>query len=233
MNALNEQVQDELHAAAEATENRAVRAVIIYGGEKVFAAGADIKEMAGASYTDMVDRSVRLQAAFTAIARIPKPVVAAVTGARWEVGASRCAPTSGFAVTTPSSASPRSCSHHSGCGWHAAPARLVDPARAKDLVFSGRFVEAVEALEMVSRSLSGSGRRVRSGPRSLVAAFVAGPAYALGRQGRDRPRARGPAGHCLEIERQQFAALFATEDRGIGMTSFVEHGPGKAKFVGR
>ena len=37
----------------------------------------------------------------------------------------------------------------------------------------------------------------------------------------------------LEIERQQFAALFATEDRTIGMSSFVEQGPGKAKFVGR
>ena len=37
----------------------------------------------------------------------------------------------------------------------------------------------------------------------------------------------------LEIERQQFAALFATEDRAIGMESFVENGPGKARFVGR
>jgi enoyl-CoA hydratase/carnithine racemase len=37
----------------------------------------------------------------------------------------------------------------------------------------------------------------------------------------------------LEIERQQFAALFATEDRRIGMTSFVENGPGKAQFEGR
>jgi enoyl-CoA hydratase len=37
----------------------------------------------------------------------------------------------------------------------------------------------------------------------------------------------------LEIERQQFAALFATEDRAIGMTSFVENGPGKAEFKGK
>ena len=37
----------------------------------------------------------------------------------------------------------------------------------------------------------------------------------------------------LEIERQQFAALFATEDRTIGMSSFVENGPGKASFKGR
>ena len=131
MNALNEQVQDELHAAAtEATENRAVRAVIIYGGEKVFAAGADIKEMAGASYTDMVDRSVRLQAAFTAIARIPKPVVAAVTGyaGRWvRACAVRRLPGCGNAQARPARDPAR---HHSGCGWHAAPAAPESGPRA-------------------------------------------------------------------------------------------------------
>ena len=59
MNALNVEIQDGLHAAAvEATARRDVSAVIIYGGEKVFAAGADIKEMQPMSYTDMVDRSV-------------------------------------------------------------------------------------------------------------------------------------------------------------------------------
>jgi enoyl-CoA hydratase/carnithine racemase len=81
MNALNFEVQDGLAAAAnEATVRKDVSAVIVYGGEKVFAAGADIKEMQTMSYTDMVDRSAALQAAFTAIARIPKPTVAAVTG---------------------------------------------------------------------------------------------------------------------------------------------------------
>ncbi|HZW44521.1 MAG TPA: enoyl-CoA hydratase/isomerase family protein, partial [Dermatophilaceae bacterium] len=81
MNALNFDVQDGLAAAAkEATMRKDVSAVIIYGGEKVFAAGADVKEMQPMSYTDMVDRSAALQASLTAIARIPKPTVAAVTG---------------------------------------------------------------------------------------------------------------------------------------------------------
>ena len=81
MNALNVQVQDELlEAAGEVSTRRDVAAVILYGGEKVFAAGADVKEMATMAYTDMVDRSGALQASFTAVARIPKPVVAAVTG---------------------------------------------------------------------------------------------------------------------------------------------------------
>jgi len=81
MNALNVQVQEEIRAAAtEAAERDDVKAVVIYGGERVFAAGADIKEMADMSYTDMVRRSGPLQSALSAVARIPKPVVAAITG---------------------------------------------------------------------------------------------------------------------------------------------------------
>ena len=81
MNALNVQVQEEIRAAAtEASGRDDVKAVVVYGGEKVFAAGADIKEMADMSYVDMVKRSGALQSSFTAVARIPKPVVAAITG---------------------------------------------------------------------------------------------------------------------------------------------------------
>jgi enoyl-CoA hydratase/carnithine racemase len=73
MNALNRQVQAEIGAAAqEAAERRDVAAVVVYGGEKVFAAGADVKEMATMSYTDMVDHSVALQAGFTAVAPHPE-----------------------------------------------------------------------------------------------------------------------------------------------------------------
>jgi hypothetical protein len=81
MNAISIAVQEELRAAAaEATEREDVRAVVLHGGERVFAAGNDVKEMADMSYQDMVARSGPLQSAVTAIARIPKPVVAAVNG---------------------------------------------------------------------------------------------------------------------------------------------------------
>ena len=81
MNAISFQVQAELRAAAaEATERDDVRAVVLYGGEKVFAAGNDVKEMADLSYAEMVALSTSVQSAVTAVARIPKPVVAAITG---------------------------------------------------------------------------------------------------------------------------------------------------------
>lgn len=74
MNALNAQVQEEIAAAAaEVSQDAAVRTVILYGGERVFAAGADIKEMEQLGYPQMAERSARLQAAFSAVADIPKP----------------------------------------------------------------------------------------------------------------------------------------------------------------
>ncbi len=81
MNALDIATQDRLkELAEEATRRDDVRAVVIYGGEKVFAAGADIKEMQAMDHAAMIQRARGLQDSFTAVARIPKPVVAAVTG---------------------------------------------------------------------------------------------------------------------------------------------------------
>lgn len=81
MNALDIAIQNRLRELAEEAGRRDdVRAVVLYGGEKVFAAGADIKEMQVMDHAAMVVRSRALQESFTAVARIPKPVVAAVTG---------------------------------------------------------------------------------------------------------------------------------------------------------
>jgi enoyl-CoA hydratase/carnithine racemase len=81
MNAISAQLTAELATAAVAVnDDEQIRAVVVYGGEKVFAAGADIKEMADAGYTTMTATSRRLQDALNAVARIGKPVVAAITG---------------------------------------------------------------------------------------------------------------------------------------------------------
>jgi enoyl-CoA hydratase/carnithine racemase len=237
MNALNGQVQEELRAAAhEAAERRDIRAVIVYGGEKVFAAGADVKEMAKMSYTDMADRSGALQSAFTAVARIPKPVVAAVTGYALG-GGCELALCADFRVAGDNAKLGQPeilLGVIPGAGGTQRLARLVGPARAKDLVFSGRFVDAHEALDigLVDRVVAPDD--VYSVALEMVGRYVAGPVYALraAKEAIDRGL-ETDLDTGLEIERQQFAALFATEDRTIGMTSFVENGPGKAVFVGR
>ncbi len=81
MNALNSQVQAEIGAAAaQAAADPDVRSVILYGGEKLFAAGADVKEMAEASHARVMEIGIGIQEAFKTVARIPKPVIAAITG---------------------------------------------------------------------------------------------------------------------------------------------------------
>jgi enoyl-CoA hydratase/carnithine racemase len=237
MNALNAQVQEEIRAAAvEATEREDVKAVVIYGGERVFAAGADIKEMADLSYTDMVHRSGRLQAAFSAVARIPKPVVAAVTGYALGGGCelALCADLR-FAAEDAVLGQPEILlGIIPGAGGTQRLTRLVGPSRAKDLIFTGRFVKADEALAigLVDRVVPAADVHTEAVAWAQQFAGAASYAVRAAKEAIDRG-SEVDLETGLEIERQQFAALFATEDRTIGMRSFVENGPGKAGFVGR
>jgi enoyl-CoA hydratase/carnithine racemase len=235
MNALNTTVQEELRSAAAAvTTDPDVRAVIVYGGEKVFAAGADIKEMADMSYVDMAARAVELSSALGAIARIPKPVVAAITGyalgggcelalaCDWRVAADNAKlgqPEIKLGIIP-------------GAGGTQRLARLVGPARAKDLIMSGRMVDAAEALAigLVDRVVPAD--RVYAEAVALVQPYVSGPAQALRAAklavdgGLEMDLASG-----LAWESQLFAALFATDDRREGMAAFVAKR--KPDFTGR
>jgi len=236
MNALNVQVQEEIRAAAtEAAERDDVKAVVVYGGERVFAAGADIKEMADMSYTDMVKRSGGLQSAFTSVAKIPKPVVAAITGYALGGGCelALCADVR-FAADNAVLGQPEILlGIIPGAGGTQRLTRLVGPSRAKELIFSGRFVKADEALAigLVDRVLPAD--QVYAEAVAWAAQFSGAATYAVraAKEAIDRG-VEVDLETGLEIERQQFAALFATEDRTIGMQSFMENGPGKAEFRG-
>jgi enoyl-CoA hydratase/carnithine racemase len=237
MNALNAQVQEELRAAAlEASQRNDVRAVVIYGGPKVFAAGADIKEMATMSYTDMVDRSAGLSSSFTSVARIPKPVVAAVTGYALGGGCelALCADRRVAADTARLGQPEILLGVIPGAGGTQRLARLVGPSKAKDICFTGRFLDAEESLRIGLVDDVVPAEEVYDTARRWAAQFAAGPMYAL-RAAKEAVDAGLSVDleSGLAIERQQFAALFATEDRLVGMTSFIENGPGKAEFVGR
>ena len=232
MNALSRQMQEEIRlAATEAATRDDVRTVIVFGGDKVFAAGADIKEMVEWSYADVAMASVQLQASFTAVAQIPKPTVAAITGYALGGGlelalccdfrvagdnAKLGQPEIGLGIIP-------------GAGGTQRLPRLIGPARAKDIIFTGRFVGAAEALDigLVDRVVAPDD--VYAQARAMVHRYARGPALAL--RAAKEAIDRGldvDLGTALEI-----AGLFATKDRRIGMTSFIEHGPGKAEFRGR
>lgn len=237
MNALNQQVQEEIRAlAGEASLRDDVKAVVLWGGDRVFAAGADIKEMADMSYPDMVKRSVGLTSAFTAVARIPKPVVAAVNGYALGGGCelTLCAD---FRIAADNAVFGQPevlLGIIPGAGGTQRLSRLVGPSRAKDIIFSGRFVDAEEALRIGLADRVVPAEQVYAEAVAWAGQFTAAASYAVraAKEAIDRGL-EVDLETGLEIERQQFAALFATEDRTIGMRSFVENGPGKASFEGR
>ncbi|MGW1544795.1 enoyl-CoA hydratase/isomerase family protein [Streptomyces sp. NPDC002309] len=235
MNALDIATQDRLRELAEeATRRDDVRAVVVYGGEKVFAAGADIKEMQDMDHTGMVLRARGLQDAFTAVARIPKPVVAAITGYALGGGCelALCADYRIAADDAKLGQPEILLGLIPGAGGTQRLARLVGPSKAKDLIFTGRMVKADEALTLglVDRVVPAA--EVYDTAHTWAAKLAQGPALAL-RAAKESidTGLETDIDTGLAIERNWFAGLFATEDRERGMRSFVEEGPGKAKFL--
>jgi enoyl-CoA hydratase len=236
VNALNDQLTAELtEIAGQAATADEVRAVIIYGGQKCFAGGADITQMAEANYAEMTIRAGRLQAVMSLIAGLPKPVVAAITGYALG-GGLELALAADFRVAGESARLGQPeilLGIIPGAGGTQRLPRLVGPAKAKDLVFSGRMVKAAEAHAIGLADLVVPDDGVYEAALGLVRRYAAGPALALRAakqaidHGLDVDLATG-----LEIERVQFAALFSTEDQRAGMKSFLENGPGKATFTG-
>jgi enoyl-CoA hydratase len=229
MNALDSAVQEGLRAAAaEATGSAEVAAVVVYGGEKVFAAGADIKEMAGMSYPQMAARAGALSSAFDAIARIPKPVVAAVTGFALGGGCELALACDWRVVAEDAKLGQPEIKLGviPGAGGTQRLARLVGPARAKDLIFSGRMVGGEEALRIGLADRVVPAGEVYEQAVALVRPYVGGPAQALRAAkhaidgGLSMDLAAG-----LAWESQLFAALFATDDKREGMAAFVEKRP--------
>jgi enoyl-CoA hydratase/carnithine racemase len=237
MNALNVQVQEEIReAAAEATARTDVKAVIVYGGERVFAAGADIKEMQTMSYTDMVERSGPLMSSISAVARIPKPVIAAITGYALG-GGCELALACDFRLVADDAKLGQPeilLGIIPGAGGTQRLSRLVGASRAKEIIFSGRFVDAQEALAIGLADKVVPAADVYTAAREWAGSFVGAASYAVraAKEAIDRGL-EVDLESGLEIERMLFASLFATKDREIGMSSFVEHGPGKAQFEGR
>ena len=237
MNAIDDQLHREVRAAAlEAGKNTDVRAVVLYGGERVFAAGADIKAMAQLDEVGMTAWGHRLTHSFTTVARIPKPVIAAITGYALG-GGYELALCADFRVVGASAKLGQPeilLGVIPGAGGTQRLSRLVGPAKAKDLIFTGRHVGAEEALEIGMADAVVPDDEVYSTSVAMARKFAAGPPLALAAakkaidEGLELPIDEG-----LALESRLFAEMFGTEDQKTGMSSFLENGPGKAVFTGR
>jgi enoyl-CoA hydratase/carnithine racemase len=237
MNAINEQLHFEVRAAAlEAGKREDIRAVVLYGGERVFAAGADIKAMSQLDATGMVAWGRELTNSFTEVARIPKPVIAGVTGYALGGGyeLALCADLRVLGASAKIGQPEIQLGIIPGAGGTQRLSRLVGPAKAKDLIFTGRHVGAEEALEIGLADAVVPDDEVYATAVAMARKFAAGPPLALAAakqaidEGLELPIDDG-----LKLETRLFAELFGTEDQKIGMTSFIENGPGKARFTGR
>ncbi len=237
MNAIDEQLHHEVRAAAMEAEKRTdVRAVVIYGGERVFAAGADIKAMSQLDGTGMVAWGRELQHSFRTVAHIPKPVIAAITGYALGGGyeLALCADFRVLGSKAKIGQPEILLGVIPGAGGTQRLARLVGPAKAKDLVFTGRHVGAEEALEIGLADAVVPDAEVYATAVAMARKFAAGPPLALAAA--KRAIDEGLELHldeALALETRLFAELFDTEDQKNGMRSFLENGPGKAEFTGR
>jgi enoyl-CoA hydratase len=237
MNALNRQVSTEIDAAvAEAKQNDDVRAVVVWGGERIFAAGADIKEMTTHDPVSMFKWIGDFQDVFTRLERLPKVTVAAVNGYALG-GGCELSMACDFRVAAEDAKFGQPeilLGVIPGAGGTQRLPRLVGVSRAKDLIYSGRMIDAQEALDIGLLNQVVPAAEVYERAVALAESYARGPGVALLaakqviQNGIDVDMTTG-----LMLERQAFAALFASEDQTIGMESFIENGPGKAEFLGR
>jgi len=225
-NAISRQVSDELRdAVLEAGERDDVRAMVVWGGPKIFAAGADIKDMVGWGPEEVRPVVSALGDALVVLEEVPKLTIAAIEGYCLGGGCELAlACDFRFAAQDAELGQPEiALGIIPGAGGTQRLPRLVGHARARELVYSGRRVGADEALRIglvdavtppngahqVAAEVAG--RYARGPTRALAAAKKAMNAAALG----DIRRGLG-------VERDVFVGLFATEDQKEGMKAFLE-----------
>ncbi len=238
LNPLNAQLFMEIGLCAEELSlDDNVRAVVLTGGDKHFAAGADIKEMEGFGAVEVSKFIRSAQASFTKVENIPKPVIAAINGFALGGGCELAITADWrYMSETAQMGTPEILlGIIPGAGGTQRLPRLIGPAKAKEIIYSGKFYTAAECLEMgLAQKVIAEGESVVAVAQKIAARYAKGPAVALSaaklaiNKGMDCGKDEG-----LIIEAQGIALCFASEDQKIGMKTFVEKGPGKAEFVGR
>jgi len=225
LNALNSALMDELSSAIEAFEaDNQIRCVVLTGSERAFAAGADIKEMAGKSFTeayreDFVTRN------WEAVARARKPVIAAVAGYALG-GGCELAMMCDFIIAADNAkfGQPEiNIGVGPGAGGTQRLTRAIGKAKAMEMCLSGRMMDAAEAERagLVARvvPLANLLQETRATAEKIAAQAL--PALLMIKEcvnaAFETPLAQG-----IRFERRLFHALFATAEQKEGMAAFIE-----------
>lgn len=233
VNALSSAVVARLgEIAAELTESPP-GAVVVTGGERIFAAGADISEFGGPD--EAVGITAGFHAALDAIAAVPRFVIAAVSGYALG-GGCELALACDYRIVGDRAVFGQPeilLGTIPGGGGTQRLARLVGPSRAKELCITGRQVAADEAVRIGLADEQVPGEELHDRALALAAECARGAvlAQALAKQAIDDGLSTSLADG-LRIEREAFVESFRTDDSQVGVRSFLEHGPGKAEFTG-
>lgn len=235
MNPLNTEIQLAIGRAAHwLGDHDDVAAVVVTGGDKVFAAGADIKEMLNYTSAHMSGIAQKIHDAFNALADLPKPVVAAINGYALGGGfeLAMCADWRIMADNAKVGQPETTLGIIPGLGGSQRLPRLVGPARAKELLFTGRMVEADEALRIGMVDQIEPADKVQEAAIAWAKQFVGGPRRALAvcktlvDTGLDVD-----LDAALKYEASYFTQLFDSEDKNRGMQAFVDKT--KPTFTGK
>src|SRR4051794_9637529 len=234
LNPLSTALLRELEATAVGiTADESVKAVVVTGSDKAFAAGADVVEFNADGAAAVVSAGIR--AGFDALAAIPRPVIAAINGFALG-GGLELALACDLRVASESArlgVPEIQLGIFPGGGGTQRLARLVGPARTKELVWSGRHVRADEALAIGLVDKVVAADEVLDTALEWAATLASGAVVAMGLAkraidgGLDGSLAAG-----LDLEGEGFLEVFTTDDARVGIRSFLDDGPGKATFSG-
>ena len=225
LNALNSDLLRELgDVLHDADHNEKVRAIVLTGSDKVFAAGADVKEMADKSYVDMFTSDL-FGADVARITATRKPIIAAVAGYALG-GGCELAMACDFIICADNAkfGQPEiNLGIVPGIGGTQRLARFVGKSKAMDMILTGRFLDAAEA------ERSGLVSRVVPTAKLLPEALAAARKIAeksrisvmIAKECVNRAYETSLSEGIL-FERRSFAALFSTEDQKEGMDAFLD-----------
>ncbi len=235
LNPLSTALLGELeHIATGLASDPSVKAVVVTGNERAFAAGADVSE-----FTSLPNAaatvSAGFRAGFDALTAIPRPVIAAVNGFALG-GGLELALACDLRVAADSArlGLPEiQLGIFPGGGGTQRAARLIGPAKTKELIWSGRHVRADEALAvgLVDRVVPAA--EVVDTALEWATSFASGAVVAMGIAKRVVDGGLdGSLDAGLDLEAGGFAEVFDTDDARVGIRSFLDDGPGKATFSG-
>jgi enoyl-CoA hydratase/carnithine racemase len=234
VNALSSELLRQLESAAKSLTSDPAGAVVVTGGDRIFAAGANIDEFGGPAEAETIGHYFLL--ALNAVADIPRVTIAAVAGVALG-GGCELAMACDLRIASEKAkfGQPEILLGiiPGGGGTQRLP-RLVGASRAKELILSGRQVKADEALHIGLVDRVAPAEELEAQALAWAAEFAAGPvvAQSLVKKAIDRGLDTSLAAG-LNLEQQLFVEVFGTDDARVGVESFRQNGPGKATFTGR